>query len=862
MKKILRMLYISGIVITPGFCIAQMSVQADSNKSTVRVAANVQYNKAGKLKRIMLGNHYRKEWATEVDVHVLDMDTQAGGLTPIKLGGGFQTSSLRLQGADGKQYVLRSVNKNPSKAIAEELRGTFAEDIVQDQISSANPFAPVVVASLASAAGIFHNNPQIVYVPASARLAKYNETFAGTLCVFEERPSGDESVNEHYGNAKKIINSEKLFGKIFSNSNHQVDEKAFLKARLFDMLISDWDRHEDQWQWAAFETGGKTFYKPIPRDRDQAFPKMDGAIPQMAARKWALRKIQDFDYTIRDVNGLNTNGGYLDRMFTTRLSLSDWLSVSAELQKSLTDEVIDAACVLFPKEIYSLSGKETAAKLKRRRDDLQQYAREYYHFVSKEINITGTNAKEIFEVIRLNNDSTRVTVYGGGKQSNEFEIIYQRSFLHSETKEIRLCGLDGDDIFNVSGNADKGVLVRIIGGGGMDIMNDESEVKGAAKKTKMYDDEVNIFNTGSEGRKFISTDTLKNNFYRRSFRYDWLAPFPVIGYNPDDGTYIGGGFTFKKQGFGKKPFSSMHTTGGSYAFSTGAYNFFYKGLLKERIGKWDIAFGAAVNAPNYSRNYFGLGNESERLDTVNNYYRVRFNQVITNISLKRRFGTKHFIETGLGFESVKVEQNDGRFVSSSTSKLDSADFGRNNYASIKLNYQFNTLNNEFYPTKGMKIISGATFTQDVEERSKNFVQLYYQASFYTTKGRFTLASSSGASTNLNNDYAFFQANTLSGTANLRGYRRDRFAGKTMLYSNTELRYNAGMANGYFLRGCWGLLAFVDNGRVWVPDEKSNEWHTGYGGGLWFVPFNKMSFTATYGMSDEGSMLSIKGGFLF
>jgi hypothetical protein len=165
------------------------------------------------------------------------------------------------------------VQKDVSKAMMTELRETFAQDVVQDQVSSANPYAPMVVASLSEAAGIFHSKPRLVFVVKSDRLGEFAETFAETLCLLEERPSGNEENNPAFGYSKNVINTQKLFDKVFNNSNHHVDEKAFVKARLFDMLIGDWDRHEDQWLWAAFKENDKTYYKPIPRDRDQAFSK-------------------------------------------------------------------------------------------------------------------------------------------------------------------------------------------------------------------------------------------------------------------------------------------------------------------------------------------------------------------------------------------------------------------------------------------------------------------------------------------------------------------------------------------------------------------------------------------------------------
>src|SRR4030095_3430944 len=162
MKKLIAIVF-AGVLLSPSSR-APVNQYNDTTGKNVRIAANTQYNKAGKFKRIMFGEHYRKEWTTPVDIQILDLTSYAGGLTPIKAGGGLQTKSLRLQGADGKEYVLRSVNKDPSKAIAPELRGTFAEDVVQDQISSANPYAPMVVASMEEAAGIFHSTPKMVYV--------------------------------------------------------------------------------------------------------------------------------------------------------------------------------------------------------------------------------------------------------------------------------------------------------------------------------------------------------------------------------------------------------------------------------------------------------------------------------------------------------------------------------------------------------------------------------------------------------------------------------------------------------------------------------------------------------------------------
>jgi len=179
-----------------------------------------------------------------------------------------------------------------------------------------------------------------------------------------------------------------------------------------------------------------------------------------------------------------------------------------------------------------------------------------------------------------------------------------------------------------------------------------------------------------------------------------------------------------------------------------------------------------------------------------------------------------------------------------------------------MSYQFSSVDDVLYPRKGLKLNAGGRFIQNLDNSETNFIQLFSETSVYASFGRFTLANRAGVATNTNDDYEFFQANTLGGLNNLRGYRRERFSGKTNVYQNTELRLNIGSMNAYFVKGTWGVLAFADHGRVWVPDVESDRWHHGYGGGFWFLPFNKMALTATYGVSTEDKLISVKAGFLF
>jgi hypothetical protein len=297
--------------------------------------------RAGKLKQWLAGAHYRQTWTAPVTVPVIDITTEKGGLRPLKAGGNMQSLTLHLEAADGKRYVLRSVQKNPIRTLPEELRKTFVVHVAQDQVSTLHPYGALAAASLAEAAGIYHTNPKLVYVPATPALGEFERSHGGMLAILEEKPGGDWSDQALFGSSANIVDTDEVIAKMRSDITHRVDERAFARARLLDILVGDWDRSEDQWAWASFTSDSLTIYKPIPRDRDQAFVMMDGFFPWLFSRKWAARKYQGFSEEVQDMKGLNYNGRWIDRSFLTSLTMQDWRSIADSLKASITDEVID-----------------------------------------------------------------------------------------------------------------------------------------------------------------------------------------------------------------------------------------------------------------------------------------------------------------------------------------------------------------------------------------------------------------------------------------------------------------------------------------------------------------------------------------
>ncbi|MDX1627991.1 MAG: metallophosphoesterase, partial [Fulvivirga sp.] len=344
--------------------------KVDLHDSLVEVAASNLYN-ATKFQQTLLGANYRDVWSTKIKVPLFDIGAEHGGLKIVQRGGGMQTKSLRLEAPDGKQYVLRSIEKYPENAVPEMLRNTFAVDLVQDQISAAHPYGAFVIPPMAEAVGIYHTNPQLVFIPDDPRFGVHRRDFANTLALYEERPAKDWSDADFFGNSPDIESTRKVLEELAEDNDNEVDQRFVLKSRLFDLIIGDWDRHDDQWRWSERDKSGKgKIYRPIPRDRDQAFFVNEGFFPEIWSRRWALPKFEGFDQEVDWTPGFMFNARYFDRSFLTDLSREEWLEVVEELQQKLTDEVIEAAIKQWPEEVYNQGGATIIDHIKAGRDQL------------------------------------------------------------------------------------------------------------------------------------------------------------------------------------------------------------------------------------------------------------------------------------------------------------------------------------------------------------------------------------------------------------------------------------------------------------------------------------------------------------
>jgi hypothetical protein len=308
-------------ILAPGLG-AQVDPPPLPTEAAVSVVPGAGYD-ASRVFTAMMGRGYRRLWTTPIRVPVADLASLGGGgLTPFRLGGGTTTQTLHLRGNDGRRYVLRSVNKSP-QALAEEFQGTPVEAIVQDQMSSFHPSGALVVAGLLEAVGVLHPEPRLVVIPDDPRLGEFRSQFAGMLALFEERPDDLPEGRAGFAGSRRIRQTDDLFDALEDDPRNRVDLRELLKSRLVDLLVGDRDRSVNNYLWARFpDLDGGYVWRPIPRDRDQAFVQFDGFLKGIA-RFYEPRLVR-FSSDYPNIKALTRNAWDIDRNLLVGLDRATW----------------------------------------------------------------------------------------------------------------------------------------------------------------------------------------------------------------------------------------------------------------------------------------------------------------------------------------------------------------------------------------------------------------------------------------------------------------------------------------------------------------------------------------------------------
>ena len=439
------------------------TIVLDAEKDSVLAPLSVAYEHPKGFQKFIAGQNYRKIWSEPVPLRIFKIKEEEGGMKITGAGGGQQTKSLHLKDSRGTDWKIRTIDKDPEGALPPFLRNTFAKDFIGDMISAAYPYAPLIVPVLADAGGVIQAKTEFMYVPDDPALGHYRKLFARKVIMLSKDDAGLPDDNTK-GTAK-------IFNKMREDNDHVVNQNAVLRARLLDWLIGDWDRHFDQWHWVSQDTGKGKIYYPIPRDRDQAIFKSNGAAIWLASRR-ILPWMKGFGPQIKDIEHLGRSARDFDRIFLNSIDRKDWEVIARDFAGCITDTVIHDAVSRVPDAVYDINGPQMEASLRSRRDALVRRSLDYYDFISKTITVLGSNDKEYFTATTAG-DKIKLDVYlrQQKKEKDTTMNIYSREIDPAVTKEVRIFGFNGDDIFTIDSTVNQHIKFRLIGGRGADTFN-------------------------------------------------------------------------------------------------------------------------------------------------------------------------------------------------------------------------------------------------------------------------------------------------------------------------------------------------------------------------------------------------------
>jgi hypothetical protein len=834
---------------------------AGSNGPSTAVELGARY-RAGWPFRVLFGTQWRTLWTTPVTLPVLDVARFDGGLTPLRRGGGLQTKNLRLRSGAGRTWVFRSVDKDPTRVFEPELRESLIGDIYQDLTSTSDPVAPLVVAPLLEAVGVPHATPYLAMMPDDPKLGEFRD-FGGVVGLIELRPE------EGFEGSEKTARTLQLFARFEKGRPKEtIDVRTYLRARLIDMLVGDWDRHVDQWRWIRFDEDDKRVWRPVPQDRDQAFSRFDGVVPSLA--EYYTKQLVSFGPKYPSIEKLTFSGRYIDRRFLTGLSKQEWQAITIEVVSRLSNEVLAEAVRRMPAELYAKGGAELEQALRSRRDALAEASDELYRLLADRVDVYGTEGAD-YAMIRRSEEGIELSLHATDPRTGDAldPPSFHRAFHRGETSEIRLYLLGGSDRVVEEGKGQGGIRVRIV----------PDRVESPPDPTAR----VAAANPGIPqiGASVSDVDPPDDPLRRRYEPYrDWghdLLFFPQLSYDPTRGLVAGAMAELTRYDFGRPPYAERMDFGAAWSTGTNRPRLETNAAVNTGTPVHGLLY-LSYSGMDFVR-FYGFGNGSVRdpvLDAADRYV-VHQEQVIVHPVLEAALVGPLSARGGLMLKHVSSTRG-----SPFSTAPGAYGFDGTTLASGEVGLSLDTRSGNLTRLRGMKLELTGRYYPHLFDSAEAFEKLRAEASVLLGTDAIPnlLFSLRMAGEKNWGRYPFFEAAFIGGAATraplditgastgnlLRGYDLDRFAGDASVVANSELRLVLGKYSA-ILPFRYGVFGLADVGRVFFSPESSKTWHVGAGGGLWLALFaagKGFELVSTMNLalvrSDEGTGVYFSGGF--
>lgn len=809
-----------------------------------------QYKKSSSFYTKMWGIHYRPLYYVPIEVQSIALNSMMGGLhsprqTPYFYG-------LLLENNNSQTYLLKLLGGITSFSESSFFRdvysrkmfaNTYIGNFVERAYTIQHPYAFMVSDELAKSTNLYSGNSRIYHIAQSEKDTIANgATISNKLVSIEELP--DPKSN------KIITDVTLLLDNLHKDSKSKVNQEKYIKTRLLDMLVGDWNKIPENFYWIVNNKTDSTIYEPAVIDRSYAFTKVDGIAFRQLLDMLNLDFMLDYKNEIQNLRKLNKLGYALDIALTSDCNEPMWIEQASRLKEELNDSIIDEAFRKLPSQMQNETSVSIKEKLKNRKSNLEKTASQYYQLLQKTPIIVGSHDNERFDIKRIDPRQTQIQIYKKDSDSLIFDKVYDRK----TTKEIWIYSLDGHDIFNVNGDYDGGIPVSLIGGMGINHYNITKKsriVIYEGETQKEYQKSNSIL---PKARIIVPSDEEALNYNYKKIKYNKFSINPIGLYDSDQGLDIGTSLSYTTYGFRRAPYSTQHQL--SYNFNSG---FIYQGIFPDFNSKKSFHLFAFLGSPNYFTNFFGFGNDTEGYkDKPQKYNRVNLKKYVITPGFYYTINKDQEINLSSSFEAYKLERTKGesRYLDE-LYQGDDEIYQTKYFSNININYSLDKEMNSFVSSIRFTFNPGWIINLGDSKRSFAYIKSDIGVNLKLTQ-RLTFATLVKGTALFSDKYEFYQA----ATTELRGFRNNRFIGKRSLYQYSDLRLDMGRIENPFTPLSYGIFAGVDHGRVWFPDNSSKGWHTSYGGGFWLTLFEKFTGEFSYFGSMDSGRFTFGLGFSF
>ena len=829
--------------------LSQVSYEYDKLRMDTVLAPVLTQGNITKLNGKLLGDLNTDFHYLPVKAPVLDLSTFESGLNPTSIEGGQQSLSVRLESKDGTEYIARTIERAVTKLVPPPFDLAPAKGLVRYYFTATNPFGFLVSSSLEASLDLYRTDPSLMYLPKQELLKPYNDEIGGKLVLMRASALGDNEETDLLANSKEIISSNHFIEEYLDN-HAKPDASLYLKVRLLDMLINDWDRHENQWSWAkkSNSEGTVNTYYPIPKDRDEALSNYNGWLlsftRQFVPLLFPLKPFDD-ELSTNDITWMHYVASYLDKLILTDLSKAEWDKVVNEFTTQINDASIVEAVNQLPGQLSVEVKEDIKAKLKQRLVDIDQTANIFYNLIRDEAVIFGSTKADSI-VITNESNGAMVSVWSLDEKGNSYKKV-QNFYENQQSKEIWIYTLDGDDQFHIDGEGTNKIKIRLMGGFGNDLYNVSNQNR---HRVHIYDTPNNAeINTNADVVISFNNEIVSLN--RKDFmqNYDWYLP--VLNFNTDDGILMGLMHSWNSYGFKSK---ITQTVMASYGYLRNSSLLDYSIIFQNDLKKLDKFINLTYFGPRYEFNFFGFGNGIERdEDQPNEFYFVRQARATFDAGVVKPINDIASLALSIDASGTELQMVENRFLTQNT--VETEIFDRQYFAGLKLQYQLKNFDSRLKPENGVSLISILNAQKHLNMGNRDFIRLDIEGTFFKSFGensKVVFGTSVAYRKVLGNPF-FYQAPFIGGDTGLRGFNRERFYGDESFSHKSDVYIHlTDRSWEQDKRNSWGISLSLDHGRVWSDQDVLDTWFINYGFGVFFSPLDVATINGGIFFSQDGN----------